>query len=409
MKRLRCLGWALVVTAFALLLVRTFFFGVYNVDSPSMEPTLHGSPTDGDWLLVAYGDGAGLERYDLVVLLPPGESEPFVKRVVGLPGESVALRSGDLWIDGALVSPSLESCPLIPIFDGERSDLQREFRLGPLWERAGEGWRMDARGVDAGANAGLMYMRRSLEDGYYDPGGRFVAGAVTVADSAVECSVEVETPGFVVRLGLSEQGDTFEAALSTGEGPDARLALLRKNAAGLEVLAERDLLFPAGRRSLRLANLNDRLLFWLDDRLLLDVPYAGNHLHPTDLVKAGTSMPTDRVYLGGSAGSAVFHGIRVLRDLHYTPRGSRPLEEPLQLGPGEIFVLGDNSRQSEDGRDWGPTELSTVIGRPLGILWPPGRQRLFSRPGAESGAVSAQEVSGESAEKTPNGVETPPE
>ena len=102
MRRLRTGLWTLLALALVLVVLRTFFFGVYQVDSPSMEPTLHGSEEDGDWVLVRYGRGTPLRRYDLVVIVPEGESEPYVKRVVGLPGEKVAIRAGDPWIDGEL-------------------------------------------------------------------------------------------------------------------------------------------------------------------------------------------------------------------------------------------------------------------------------------------------------------------
>ena len=76
-----------------------------------MEPTLLGLDRDtasagyGDWVLVsrtAYWWGTP-ERWDVVVFDSedsPNTPRRSVKRVVGLPGETVDLRAGDLWVNG---------------------------------------------------------------------------------------------------------------------------------------------------------------------------------------------------------------------------------------------------------------------------------------------------------------------
>jgi signal peptidase I len=112
---------ALVVVI--LLLARTAVAEPYYVPSGSMEPTL----ASGDRLLVdkySYGYSRfslpgipGLsslfprweerlfgklpERGDVVVFrLPSDEDTSFVKRVIGLPGDKIQMRGGDLWLNG---------------------------------------------------------------------------------------------------------------------------------------------------------------------------------------------------------------------------------------------------------------------------------------------------------------------
>ena len=46
------------------------------------------------------------DRWDAVVMRSPEDARRLiVKRVVGLPGETVRFREGDVWIDGALALP----------------------------------------------------------------------------------------------------------------------------------------------------------------------------------------------------------------------------------------------------------------------------------------------------------------
>ncbi|MBI4259338.1 MAG: signal peptidase I [Actinobacteria bacterium] len=115
----------LILIAFVLaLLIKTFLVQAFYIPSPSMEPTLK----VGDRVLVnklAYRFGEP-ERGDVIVFENPrpsqepergavsafwhwvieglGFSTPpdrdFIKRVVGLPGETVEQRGGDIYIDG---------------------------------------------------------------------------------------------------------------------------------------------------------------------------------------------------------------------------------------------------------------------------------------------------------------------
>ena len=42
---------------------------------------------------------------------------------------------------------------------------------------------------------------------------------------------------------------------------------------------------------------------------------------------------------------------------------------------GHFFVLGDNSGDSEDGREWGAVRLEQVIGYAAAVVWPPSAAR----------------------------------
>ena len=112
------------IAIFFAILIRTFLFEPFNIPSGSMKPTL----LIGDYLFVnkpAYGYSRfsfpfGLaplngrvwaeepQRGDIVVFkLPSNNSVDYIKRIIGLPGETVQVRNGRLYINGEIVEREL--------------------------------------------------------------------------------------------------------------------------------------------------------------------------------------------------------------------------------------------------------------------------------------------------------------
>lgn len=90
-------GWiklAIIIVFFiSVFFVREYVMNISIVVGASMEDTLH----DGDVLLVDVG-AEDIDRYD-VVTLHSGEVK-LIKRVIGLPGETVQIEGGKVFIDG---------------------------------------------------------------------------------------------------------------------------------------------------------------------------------------------------------------------------------------------------------------------------------------------------------------------
>lgn len=113
------LSWAKII--FIILFIKGCVIDQYTVPTGSMEPTIHGHPGyfTGDRILVnkwIFGVRVPFtttwlhrwnspKRWDIVVFKPLPHQSKFpilVKRVVGLPGETVRLHQGQLYINGKL-------------------------------------------------------------------------------------------------------------------------------------------------------------------------------------------------------------------------------------------------------------------------------------------------------------------
>ena len=116
LETVKTVVWALVIAG----LFRTLFFQPFWIPSGSMKDTLligdflfvnkmaygyseHSCPfsmckfIDGRWI------GSAPERGDVVVFRHPGNGADFIKRLIGLPGDTVQMRGGRLYLNGEVV------------------------------------------------------------------------------------------------------------------------------------------------------------------------------------------------------------------------------------------------------------------------------------------------------------------
>jgi signal peptidase I len=104
------------------LLFRSYLFASYVVEGKSMEPTLH----DGNLLMVnkfVY-DLHDIDRFDVVVF-HANKQEDYVKRVIGLPGDSLYYKNDQLFINGKKVKETY----LEPFKKNDGKPLTKNFTL----------------------------------------------------------------------------------------------------------------------------------------------------------------------------------------------------------------------------------------------------------------------------------------
>jgi signal peptidase I len=92
--------------------IRTFVAEARYIPSGSMLPTLE--INDRLFIDKVSYDFSDPNRGDIVVFHPPesvGQKEAFIKRVIGLPGETVEVKDGQVFIDGEALEESYLEAP----------------------------------------------------------------------------------------------------------------------------------------------------------------------------------------------------------------------------------------------------------------------------------------------------------
>jgi signal peptidase I len=361
-ENIEAISMAVVVA----LLFKTFVLEVSKIPSGSMQPTLIGNPESGvfdrvlvDKLSTRFRDP---ERWEIVVFQHPLErSRIMVKRLVGLPGEELRIEDGDLW----------RRDPRDP--DSEWEILRRPPRVQrQLWRRldpdepvrsswkvtaGGERWRVEGRSIEARGDGEARFRpeQGSIRDRYLDGYPDALAGEVTgrnplsgrqdVGDLRVAGEVRA-LPGLSeLRVHLSEGLRTYVFTLPGPAAPEGaapsievRDAERPENGGGARAAGEPWRL-PAGRAiEVAAENLDDRLALEVDGRTVAALEVA-----PSERQESSVTLA-----LAGEG--ARLSGLQVSRDTYYLPR--RGESWTVEIPAGHYVVLGDNTQDSADSRDW---------------------------------------------------------
>jgi len=354
--------------------LRSCVISTYAIRSPSMEPAL----LTGDHLIVFREgiDARPLARWDVGLFDPdidievPEGIEAVAKRIVGLGGEFLEIRDGDVYVGprGALElvrkSDPLIRQLLVPVHVGQ--GLTTPW-VGVGLEHGAGGTRISAGETEVWVLFG-MAVRDGLDE---DP------GESPVSDTALRIVVGEGSGTLLLRL--REGADSFEARLPTEAGGEVLLG--HNLGGGVVARSQAPGLSPGS--TLLFWNVDDGVRLWLDGELLLTYDYEEN----TSVTPGGPLNNVPAVGILG--GERELQEVAVLRDLHYSGQGSYGTQPgggttPAKVPPGSVFLLGDYSRKSRDSRHFGPVSLSSLRGRPFATYSPLDRARWLGAAGVPS-------------------------
>jgi signal peptidase I len=309
-------------------------------------------------------------RWEVVVFRLFGVT--FIKRIVGLPGETVLLRDGDAYIDGKLQRKTAAQAwaMCVPIFK-QTEDLPSGW--DDLWRRAPAG---PADVLDGQRNRQTWTYRHDekctpLTDEYAYNAGRHGGGDL-VHDFLVEADVERLAGMGTFALRLCDGQDWVEVTLPAAESASVTVRSWPVESpaeATTWARAEWASLLPSGHsRHVAVAFVDRRVSLSIDGQCVV-----ANVDLPAPLSRAGVGEP---VQLEAAGTALRIRNFRLFRDVHYTGRGRHAAgAEPVLLGVEQYFVLGDNSANSDDSRFWpeGAVSESQMLGPAFAV-------HLASRP-----------------------------
>jgi len=329
----------------------------YRVVGPSMEPCL----VDGDWLFVHKSE---LEHDDLVVFVEPGTGKYAIKRVAAVPGEAVQIVEGDLYLDGEVRQRELTSVEdLVPMLDTEGDAAGASMSFSKQgFERTGERhWKL--------VGSGMAFLQRPPTADYLLR-GHPVEGDFPAQDLGLEVEFELLNETSELHLVLRKGQSTFYAVL-LDNGKRLQLLLQVATQSQPEILLE---------VSIPQATVMGTAFFTLADRAMTfvlndDVVVADFH-YPAPAPHQNSELPVafrkmEHAGVGG-IGPLLVGRIRLGRDILYRSSGTYGGERALQLADGQYFLLGDNSPQSRDSRQYGPVPSERILGIVTSRAWPRG-------------------------------------
>ncbi|MBX7165342.1 MAG: signal peptidase I [Pirellulales bacterium] len=340
-------------------------------------------------------------RYEVVAFRCPDVAHKvYVKRVVGLPGEAVEIRAGDVYINGQLQRKSLEECRRLAVlvYD-DRHRPRHEPALPARWlgDTTDSQWRVTPTGYVLAAPSEQRDARTEIEwltyrhwrrvrgwpdqteespvnddSGYNQSLSRLLNYC---SDLGLRCRVTCRGGG-ELWFSLTDGREQFRLRIDRRRG---RIELWQNGHLASEAALDAALFHQPAQLELML--FDRQVLVAVDNRLLLP-PF---HYESSPAPLQPTSRP---LAIGARELKVAVDDLVIVRDVFYTqplaPVKPWGVGEAYRLAADEYFMLGDNSPLSDDSRMWttGPgVRAELLVGKPFVVHMPSqavelGRLRL---------------------------------
>lgn len=384
--------------------------------APGDRIVIHGWIYDLPWNILGITNP---RRWDVVVFkYPPDPSNNFIKRLIGLPNETVEIVDGDVFIDGKIArKPAYAQRPLwIPVFNNDyRPARQAAATYLPHWAGVADAaawsgldsrvFRFDGKEKSREEIMFVTDPKSNAEPGsVWDKNGYngpllvnpryYIAPYHLVSDVRLSAVIEIESGAGQVGFELSKYDATFRLQLA-GDGNWS--VLHRSNDAQEFLLWKQGKIAGATGRAVAasLSVADYQVVAELDGARVFESSDTEYSIALEQARQRSVNPVRPRISLTAEKIAARYSHITIHRDVFYTqdivPAGEEfhaGLGRPFALDEDDYFVLGDNSRASSDARVWtgvGPHLLDEaaagrhrpgtiprdqLLGRAFFVYWP---------------------------------------
>lgn len=288
----------------------------------------------------------------------------YIKRLVGLPGEKLQIINGDIYINDRIQRKpdSVQKTLWLPVYN---SNYVVKNEDTPVWITNSDAWKIHDTSItldtlsQENSDASLMTFGRSVSD---QNGYNSRSGHTEMGDTKIGFDVTLLKGSQSLTLVLEKNNDIFTALIPSGDA--AGKTVLMRN--GTNVL-EKDFRLQTGLlHKVEFSNVDRMVFLTIDDNKIFAFDYDDGTIpdpSPSD---------TSKIRFGGTRIHATFGNIKIFHDIYYTnlASGTWGTIKPVQLGEKDYFMLGDNSRNSNDSRVWKFVPEKNIVGKAFFVFWP---------------------------------------
>lgn len=314
----------------------------------------------------------------------------YIKRLIGLPGETIRIRHGDIYANGKLAvrPPDVQDAQWQFVYDSAYVPKKAINGVPAAWVAEEGAARLDGAtlrltpgaGGKGAARYGRLISDASTYSGYdntvpYYSAGERDAAYYAVGEIKWDVEVTLDRPG-MLRLAIEEDKSRYVGTVRFGSA--AAKTSLRASVDGAASVESEFEAVPGKLYRVTFTNASGRLELAVAGEAVLSCEHS---MPESDqAVSSGASLSVE-------SAEAQFSRVRLYRSVYYRPpdggnyavdTSSRSVMMPdslispdgYRLPEGQYLALGDNQPTSWDSRYWGTVPQRNLIGQGVVLWWP---------------------------------------